>query len=160
MWWQRRNSLSDRKRMQQISAKILKLDPTWWGKVIHCKSCKELRFDHMNKCYMHNLESVLENENAQSSLRFWDTNRSLNLCQKIRPNDKNITYRIVYFAVPADHRVKIKESEKRKVYRPCQRTKKNSGTWRWREIWLNSPGDLRRLAVTYTPVKDHQLTLV
>ena len=34
----------------------------WVGKVIHWKLCKELTFDHTNKGYMHNPESVLENE--------------------------------------------------------------------------------------------------
>ena len=32
------------------------------GKVIHWESCKELKFDHTNKWYMHNPEFVLENE--------------------------------------------------------------------------------------------------
>ena len=33
----------------------------WIGKVIHCKMCKKLKFDHTNKWYMHNSESVLKN---------------------------------------------------------------------------------------------------
>ena len=32
------------------------------GKVIHWKLCKKFKFDHTNKWYMHNPESVLENE--------------------------------------------------------------------------------------------------
>ena len=31
------------------------------GTVIHWKLCKKLKFDHTNKWYMHNPESVLEN---------------------------------------------------------------------------------------------------
>ena len=32
------------------------------GKVIHRELCKKFNFDHMNKWYMRNPESVLENE--------------------------------------------------------------------------------------------------
>ena len=34
----------------------------WVGKVIHLELCKKLKFDHSNKWYMHNPESVLDNE--------------------------------------------------------------------------------------------------
>ena len=34
----------------------------WVGKVIHLESWKKLKFDYTNKWYMHNPESVLENE--------------------------------------------------------------------------------------------------
>ena len=33
----------------------------WEGKGIHWELCKKFKFDHTNKWYMHNLESVLEN---------------------------------------------------------------------------------------------------
>ena len=105
------------------------------------------------------------------------------------------------FAVPADHRIKLKESEKK--------DKSLDLAWEWKKtmehesdnytnhdwsFWYNhqriikgtgglgnkktsgdqpnyyiiendqntekSPGDLRRLAVTQTPMKDHQLTLM
>ena len=32
------------------------------GKVIHRELCKKSKFDHTNKCYMHNLKSILKNE--------------------------------------------------------------------------------------------------
>ena len=41
----------------------------WVGKVIHWELCKKLKFDHSNKWYMHNPESVLENETHEL---FWD----------------------------------------------------------------------------------------
>ena len=41
--------------------KSIKLDMTV-GKVIYWETCKEFKFDHTNKWYMHNPESVLENE--------------------------------------------------------------------------------------------------
>ena len=34
----------------------------WVGKVIHWELCKKFNFDCANKWYMHNPESVLENE--------------------------------------------------------------------------------------------------
>ena len=53
----------------------------------------------------------------QNSLVFWDTNESHNLGQTTRPSDrqqkKERTCWIVDFAVPTDHMVKLKESEKR-----------------------------------------------
>ena len=56
---------------------------------------------------------------AQNSLGFWDTNGLSNLSQTTRPSEskqKKRTCRIVNFAVPADHRLKLKESEKRNKY--------------------------------------------
>ena len=61
------------------------------------------------------------------------------LGQKIRPHDnqakkKKRTYKIVDFAVPADHRIKLKEREKKYKYRDFARELKkqtNYGTWRW-----------------------------
>ena len=64
------------------------------------------------------------NWDAQTLLGFWDTNGSCNLGQttwlcesqqqkKKKKKKKKRTYRIVDFAVPADHRIKLKEIEKR-----------------------------------------------
>ena len=57
---------------------------------------------------------------AQNSLRFIDTDGSLNLGQTTRPSDSQQergggerTCRIVDFAVMANHKVKLKENEKR-----------------------------------------------
>ena len=41
----------------------------WVGKVIHWELCKNLKYDHTKKWYMHNLESVLKNETHNF---FWD----------------------------------------------------------------------------------------
>ena len=41
----------------------------WVGKLIHREMCKKLKFDHTNKCYMHNPAPVLEN-NTRKLL--WD----------------------------------------------------------------------------------------
>ena len=39
------------------------------GKVIHWELCKKLKFDSANKWYMHNVESVQENETLRI---LWD----------------------------------------------------------------------------------------
>ena len=108
----------------------------------------------------------------------------------INYNDKKRTCKIVDFAVPTDHRIKLKECEKKDKYFDLTRqlkklwnmkvtiipivigafdtvTKEGLGSW-----WTNgddpnysiengqntkkSHGDLKRLAVSQTPVKDHQ----
>ena len=87
----------------------------WVGKMIHLELCEKIRFDHTNKRYMHNPEYVLENE----------THKLLFEIQTYHPvsarwpdllivNKK--TCRIVDFTVPADQRVKLENSEKRKKY--------------------------------------------
>ena len=130
----------------------------------------------------------------------WHTNRSPNLSQKTRPyNDqqKKRTCKIVDFAVPADHTIKLKESEKKDKYLDLAQelqilwnmkvtiipieigafgtvTKETGGLGGYRisgnhpnysiiengQNTEKSPGDLRRLAVTQTPVKNHQLKLM
>ena len=73
---------------------------------------------------MHNLESVQKNKTHKVS---WDFEIQMDhLISARRPNlvvvnnnnnkKKKRTYRRVDFAVPADHRVKLKESEKRDKY--------------------------------------------
>ena len=55
---------------------------------------------------------------AQTPLGFWNINRSPNLGQTTRPsnNQQEKENWTVDFAVPADHRIKLKESEKRDKY--------------------------------------------
>ena len=141
---------------------------------------------------------------AQRSLGFWDTNGSPNLDQTTRPNNNNQqkkeTCRIVDSAVSTDHRIKLKESEKKDKYLDLARKLKK--LWNMKVTFMpnaigtlgivnkamdtrtgklgnkktcghqpnyciigtsqntqKSPGDLRRQAVTQTPVKDHLLKL-
>ncbi len=76
--------------------------------MIQWDMCKKFKFDHTNKLYMHKL--------------LWDFNiQTDHLIPASRPdliiiNKNESTCRIVDFAVPADHRVKLKESEKRGKY--------------------------------------------
>ena len=56
---------------------------------------------------------------AQTPLGFWDTNGSTNIGQMTTAynnQQKKRTCRIVDFAVPAHHRVKLKENEKKDKY--------------------------------------------
>ena len=74
--------------MQQISAKEYKTRYDWVEKVIHWELCKKLKFDHTNKWYIKNPESILDNE-TQTSQEFCDTNRSPNLGQTIKKPKKH-----------------------------------------------------------------------
>ena len=91
----------------------------WVSKVIHWEMYKKLKFDHTNKWYMHNPAPVLEN--ATHKL-LWDFNiQTGHLIPARRPdliriNKKERTCKIVDFDVPADHRIKLKECEKRDKY--------------------------------------------
>ena len=91
--------------MQQIST------------VIHWEMCKTFKFDHTNKWYMHNPAPVLENDTHKL---LWDFDiHTDHLISTRRPDNqqqKKRTGKIVDFAVPADHRIKLKESEKKNKY--------------------------------------------
>ena len=90
------------------------------GKVIYWKLCKKFKFDHINKWYVHNTESFLENKMPKPLWGFEiQTNHLisakppyLEIATKKKGGEKEI-YRIVDFAVLVDHTVKLKESEKR-----------------------------------------------
>ena len=177
----------------------------WVGKVIFRELCKKLNFNHKNKWFMHNSESVLENETHKV---LWDFEiQTDHLRSARRPdivivnNKKKRACQSVNFAVPADHRVKLKENEKKDQYLDLARELKkivehesdgdtNCNWCSWdnhekidTETWglgnkrtsrdhpnhgiveigqniVKSPGDLRRLAVTQTPVRNHRFTLV
>ena len=89
------------------------------GNVIYWEMCKKFKFDHTNKWYMHNPASVLEN--ATHKL-LWDFNIQMdpliparrpdiiiiNKKKKKKKKKKERTCKIVDFAVPADHRIKLK----------------------------------------------------
>ena len=73
---------------------------------------------------------------TQNPMGLWHTNGSPNLCQKTRPYNnqqkkKKKICKIVDFAVSADHRIKLKECEKRDKYldlaRELKKTMEHSG---------------------------------
>ena len=103
----------------KLAPKEYKTRHGWVEKDIHWELCKKFKFDHMNKWYMHNPESVQENEMHKI---LWDFEiQTDHLILAKRPNlvivhKKKRTCQIVDFAVPADHRVKLKRNEKRDKY--------------------------------------------
>ena len=99
------------------------------GKFIHFELCKKLKVDDGNKWYMHNPTSVLENE--MHKLLWGFEIQTDHLISARRPDliiinkKKKSTFRIVDFTVPANHRVKIKESEIKDKYIDLTRELKN-----------------------------------
>ena len=85
----------------------------------------------MNKWYMYNPAPVLENGTHKL---LWDFGiQTDHLISAGRPdliiiNKKKRTCKIVDFAVPADHRIKLKESEKIGKYYDLARELKKHGT--------------------------------
>ena len=102
-----------------IAQKEYKARHDWVGKVIHREMCKKFQFDHTNKWYMHNPAPVLENDTHKL---LWDFNiQTDHLIPDRRPdliiiNKKKRNCKIVDFAVPADHKINLKESEKKDKY--------------------------------------------
>ena len=87
--------------------------------MVHWELWKKLECDYTSKWYVHNAESVLENDTHKLH---WDFDiQTDHLISARRPglmiiNNKKRTYWIVNFAVPADHRVNLKEIEKKDKY--------------------------------------------
>ena len=81
--------------------------------------CKKFKSDLANKWYTHNPASVLENDTHNL---LWDFDiQTDHLISARRPdliitNKKKKICKIVDFAVPADNRIKLKESEERDKY--------------------------------------------
>ena len=85
-------------------------------KVIDWELCKNLKFDHSSKWYMHKSENFKKMRHT----KFLGILKSSNFGQTTRPSDsqpKQSTCRIMNFAPPADHRIKQKgKREKRDEY--------------------------------------------
>ena len=104
----------------KLAQKEYKSRYDWIGKMVMCK-----------KWYMPNPEAVLENDSHEF---LWDLNIQTNhLISARRPdliiiNKKKRIGKIVEFAVPADHRIKLKVCEKKDKYLDLDRELKNYGT--------------------------------
>ena len=94
------------------------------GKVIHWELSRKLKFGHTNKWYMHNPESILENEMHKL---LWDfeietdhliSSRQSDLLILNNNNNNNTEENLPNCGLCrlADHRGKLKESEKRVKY--------------------------------------------
>ena len=102
-----------------MAQKEYKARDDWVGKVIHWEMCKKFIIDYTNRWYMHNPAPVLENDTHKLLLDL--DIQTDHLISARRPdliiiNAKKKTCKIVDFAVPADHRIKLKESEKKDKY--------------------------------------------
>ena len=71
--------------MQKVAQKRYNNRQDYVGKVTHRELCKRLKFNYVDKQYMHKPDSVLENEIHKILLDFRDTNGSPNSGQKARP---------------------------------------------------------------------------
>ena len=103
----------------KLAQKEYKTRHDWVGKVIHWEMCKKFKFDHTNEWYMLNPAPVLENNTHKLQWNFHIHTDHLISTRKpdlIINNKKKITCKIVDFAVPADHRIKLKECEKKENY--------------------------------------------
>ena len=105
----------------KLALKEYKTRHDWVGKVIHWEMCKKFQFDHTNKWYMHNSTYFLENDTHKL---LWDFDIQSDHLISARTPDliiinkkkKKTICKIVDFAVPADHRTKLKECEKKDKY--------------------------------------------
>ena len=113
---------------RKLAQKEYKTRQDWVGKVIHWEMCKKFKFEHTNKWYMHNPAPVLEND-TNKRLCDWRTHGSPNLGQKTRLY--NNQQQNNDFAVLADHRIRLKECEKKDKYLDLARELKNYWTYRW-----------------------------
>ena len=100
-------------KCRKLAQKEYKTRHDWVGK----EMCKKFKFDHTNKWYMHNPAPVLEN-NTHKLLWDFDIHTD-HLLSERRPdviiiNNKKRICKIVDFADPADHRIKLRECEKKK----------------------------------------------
>ena len=103
----REETINHTSECSKLAQKEYKTRHDWVGKLIHM--CKKLKFDHTNKWYMHNPAPVLENNTRKLQ---WDFDiHTDHLISARRPdliiiNKKKRTFKIVDFAVPADHQKK------------------------------------------------------
>ena len=105
----------------KLAQKVFKTRHDWVGKMIHREMCKKFKFDHTIKRYMHNLAVVLEND-TQKLLWDFDIQTDHRISARrpdliiINKKKKKRICKIVDFAVPANHRIKVKECEKKDKY--------------------------------------------
>ena len=103
----------------KLAQKEYKTRVDWVGKVIHRELCKDFKFHHANKRYMHNPAPAMKNEIHKLAKDFniqMDPIISARQPDHILNNKKERTCKILDVVVQADHIVKLKESEKRDKY--------------------------------------------
>ena len=109
----------------KLAQKEYKTRHDWGGKM-----SKKFKFNHTNKWYMHNPAPVLENNTHK---RLWDIDiHTDHLNSARRPdliiiNKKKRTWKIVDFTALADHRIKLKEYQKKDQYLDL--------AWELKKLW-------------------------
>ena len=146
-WCERQNDESYNKRMQ----KNLR---NWVGMIIHEEFCKKLIFDHITKWYMHKAESVQEIEIRKILWDFEIQIPSLKSCGTWNDGDTdynrcglNTQQRLGKGTIIIGNQKTDRDHQNYRITKVSQNTGKSSEA-------------LRRLALTRSPVKDPQLTLV
>ena len=126
--------------------------------ITHRELCNKCKFDHRNKWYMENIDSVLEDETHKIPLEFWDKNgttrpsdsqKKKKKRKKKRKKKKNVGK--IDFTVPADHRVKLKKNPLQKKTKNKNKNKKNEK----RDTYWDVARELKRLwnmKVTVKPI--------
>ena len=71
----------------KLAQKEYKTRHNWVGKVIHWEMCKEFKFDHTNKWYMHNPAPLIENDTHKL---LWDFGIHTDPLKSARRPDNNI----------------------------------------------------------------------
>ena len=136
MWWETKRLCGDRdkttnhiiSKCSKLAQKAYKIRQDWMVKVIHWELCKKLKFDQKNKWYIRNPQSVLKNETHKVLWNF--EIKTDPLISARRPDKVIISKKMVDFAIPVDHRIKLEESEKRDKYLDLARElKKNKKLW-------------------------------
>ena len=124
--------------MQQTSTNGVLDETRLGGNGIHWELCKELKFDHTSAIWWWWLNSICQNRNPSERMRrtqfswFWDTSKLPNPARKpnlVIINKKQRTCHRINLAIPVDHKVKIKESEKKTSTWMLLENYKSWGTW-------------------------------
>ena len=170
--------------MRKLAWSIIIIIQDWAGKVIHWELCKKLKFDHPCKWYMHNPEYILENETHKT---LWDfeiqtdhlisaRRPDLEIVKKKLKNKRTcqiedfagqrrklwnmgITMILIVIGAHGTVRKKMKKRAGRIGNKNMSGNYPNDSAAKISQNTEKSPGDLRKFAVTQTPLKDHQLML-
>ena len=134
----------------------------WVGKVIHWELCKELKFDHTTKWYMHKTVLVLENTTHKILCNF-KIAKNPRIPTRKPDSDSLQKWNLLSSGPKSENQRKRKEKH---VLRPCQRNKKciehesdgdtNCNWWAWNDFQRLDKGS-RRVGIQ-KKTSEHQTT--
>ena len=135
---------------RNLAQKEYKTRHVWVGKEIHWELCKKLKFYHTTKWYRHKPESVQENETHNILARSkYSSNFSFSFISPYSSPEGNTK----------NNPQSLGKGPGRVVNRRTSRDNPNYSIVNIGHNTGKSSGNLR-LAITQTPVNNHQLTLV